>query len=307
MRYCYLLSILLLLLGCGQAEVKSEAKKAPGEITYQSAVFSNDKNSPQLNITLLLDLSDRIAPSKNAVNHYERDTALIGYFIDMFLNEIRVKGTHLAKGKFRVMFYPVPPVAEIGRIVHELDIDLAAMKEPVDKKNVFKNFRPQAMRNITALYSGAIKRDKWPGADIWGFFNKNTDLAIEPNPAYRNLLVIFSDGYLIEESVKFQDSNRYSYLTSSLLEKYKLRNNPQWQQRINELNFGLMTPPVNLSSLEVLFLEMNPLPNYQHEEDVLRTVLSKWFSEMKVKRSLVNATGFPEHTMKRIQRFLSGS
>jgi hypothetical protein len=305
MRSYYLFSILL-LLGCGQAEVKPEAEKAP-ETAYQSAAFTNDKNSPQLNITLLLDLSDRIAPVKNDVNHFQRDTTLIGYFIDMFLNEIRVKGLHMAKGKFRVMFYPVPGISDIGRIVHELDIDLAAMKEPVAKKDVFRNFRQKAMRNIADLYTGAIKRNKWPGADIWGFFKKNADLAVETNPAYRNLLVIFSDGYLIEEGVKYQDKNRYSYLTSSLLDKYKLRNNPQWQQRINEFNFGLMTPPVNLSALEVLFLEMNPLPNYQHEEDVLRSVLSKWFSEMKVKRSLVNATGFPEHTMKRIQRFLSGS
>lgn len=305
MRYYYLSSILL-LLGCGEADVQPNTERTAGP-TYQSAAFTNDKNAPQLNITLLLDLSDRIAPGKNDVNHYQRDTTLIGYFIDMFLNEIRVKGAYLAKGKFRVIFYPVPPIAEAGRIVHELDIDLAAMKEPAAKKEVFRNFRQKAMRNIAALYNGAIKKVKWPGADIWGFFKRNADLAIETNPVYRNLLVIFSDGYLIEEKVKFQDRNRYSYLTSSLLEKHNLRNNPRWQQRINELNFGLMAPTVNLSALEVLFLEMNPLPAYQHEEDVLRSVLSKWFSEMKVKRALVNATGFPEHTMKRIQRFLSGS
>ncbi|MDF2385393.1 hypothetical protein JMG10_28265 [Nostoc ellipsosporum NOK] len=303
MRYSYLLISLLMMFGCGQASVESAQEKLPA--ADQGPAFTADKKSPQLNITLLLDLSDRIDPAKNAALHYERDTALIGYFIDMFLNEIRVKGAYLAKGKFRVMFEPAPPISEVEKIVRELNVDLAAANGPAAKKEVYKTFRSKAMRHIATLYNAAIKNGKWPGADTWGFFKRGSDLTIDADPAYRNILVVFSDGYLVEKSQKFSDRNRYTYLTASLLQKYKLRDNPKWMQQIEQSDFGLLAPPVNLSTLEVLLLEMNPSKQYPHEEDILRYVLGKWFREMKVKRSLISMTDYPGNTVTRIQKFLN--
>lgn len=306
MRFYFFATLLLIAAGCGEADINEKTSRAIPEEDSHAVTFSTEKNTAQLNVTLLLDLSDRIDPKKNP-GHYQRDTALIGYIIDMFLNEIRVKGNYLAKGKFRVIFYPVPPVPEVGRIVHELDVNLAATKEPKLKRDFYRTFRAKALRNIAALYEGAIRSGKWPGADIWGFFKRNSDLAIDPDPGYRNMLVILSDGYLVDERVRFMEKNRYSYLTSSLLDKHKLRNNAGWKQRIETLDFGLIAPPVNLSKLEVLFLEMNPLSRYHQDEDILRYVLEKWFREMKVKRSLINQTGFPEHSIQRIRQFLAGT
>lgn len=97
---------------------------------------SKDK---QLNITFLLDLSDRIEPSKypNTPEHWQRDMAIVNDFVEIFKNEIHNKGNLGMKGKMRVLFSPAPKDESINEIAKALDVNTADMK-PAEKKKYIK-------------------------------------------------------------------------------------------------------------------------------------------------------------------------
>jgi hypothetical protein len=89
-----------------------------------------------------------------------------------------------------------------------------------------------------------------------------------------------------------------------LITKYQLRNNPNWEQRIDKLDFGLITKRNDLNNLEILVLEITPSPVYKDDEDIIKDVLSKWFKEMQVKRFALYNSDLPEYTKQRISDFM---
>ena len=76
-----LFAISMLLFSCGNNQQKENSKN-------NISVESDD--SKQLNITFLLDLSDRIEPSKypNTPEHWQRDIAVIDEFVEIFKKEM---------------------------------------------------------------------------------------------------------------------------------------------------------------------------------------------------------------------------
>ena len=54
-------------------------------------------------------------------------------------------------------------------------------------------------------------------------------------------------------------------------------------------------------------LEINPSKNAcPYEEDILNEVLSKWLSEMGIKKFEIYKTDIPQTTKKRIENFMKG-
>src|SRR4051812_4911464 len=102
MKYLSIIFILF-ILSCGQ-EKSSSSEQSTG--ISQNKVQSHT----QLNLTILLDLSDRINPQKNPdkPEHYEKDIALIKYLSEYFVKEMEAKGTYMAKGKMKIIFSPKP-------------------------------------------------------------------------------------------------------------------------------------------------------------------------------------------------------
>ena len=271
----------------------------------QKVLSEKDK---QLNITFLLDLSDRIEPSKypNSPEHYERDIADIGEFVSIFKNNMHSKGNIKMIGKMRVLFNPAPKDPAINQIAKKLDINTSAMK-PVDKKELYKTIQDDYAENLSAIYEKTLKTKDYIGSDIWRFFKNDVkDLAIDNNPIYRNILVVITDGYIYHEDTKFKEGNRMSYILPQTAKSLGLTKS-DWKEKIDKMDFGLIAPRKDLDNLEVLMLEINPSKNASpYEEDILSEVLSKWLSEMGVKKFEIYKTDIPQTTKKRIENFMKG-
>ena len=287
MRYLF---IALFLWSCGAAPHQETA----GNKTNAPAI------QKQLNLTILLDLSDRIDPVTNP-GHVERDSALISYLTSYFLGQMAAKGTYMSKGKMRLIFHPNPPDPNINMAAEKLNIDLSKM-DTKGKKTVYETLDKTVGENISRIYRITISQGKWPGSDIWRFFKNDVkDVAVDKDTSYRNILVVLTDGYLYHEDSKDKYGNRYACITPKLLDPYRSNN---WEEKMDKDDFGLISKRADLDQLEVLLLEVTPSPKFRNDEDVIRKVVDKWFGEMKVKKWKVLNSDLPENTKQRVEGFL---
>jgi hypothetical protein len=284
--------LFLILLGC-QSENSGSRNDDTGK-------------KPQLNITILLDLSDRISPSVHPVipEHSERDLDIIRTFAEYMTEDMKERGTFSANGTIKVIFSPYPKDPEINILAQKLNVDLQKMDNK-QKKYVYDNIVKTFPENAQKIYNTTIEDGNWIGSDIWRFFKNDVkDYCVSSDPNYRNILVILTDGYIYHPNSKDQLENKYAYILSNLFTKYNLRNNQNWEQEIDQKSFGLIASRSDLQDLEVLVLEVSPSADHKNDEDIIKKVLSNWFSEMNVKRFEIYNTDLPEYTKTRILRFL---
>jgi len=279
----------------------SETSSKPGETKETT------KTKSQINLSVLLDLSDRIDTKTNPgkPEHFEKDLEIIRYLDQYFAKEMEKNGAFMSKGKFRVLFSPKPNDPNINVLAQKMNVDLSKM-DVKQKKQVHDNIEKDFTNAAQQIYATTIQTNKWIGSDVWRFFKNDVkDYCIEQDPAYRNVLVIITDGYLYHPDSKDKVNNRYAYILPSLFEQYKLRKNQNWETEMEKQDFGLIAKRDDLENLEVLVLEVNPSANHKNDEDIIKKVLSKWFTEMNVKRFAIHNSDLPEYTKKRIDDFLS--
>ncbi len=282
-----ILPLFLLIMGCSQKDKKPI-----------------NKIEKQLNISILIDLSDRIDPktSPSSPSHYVRDISIVKTITKLFKETIKEQGAYKAKDKFQILFSPEPEDPNINTLAQKLKVNLSKL-ENKEKKKIYNNIDNDINTNLSQIYDTSIKAQKWIGSDIWRFFkNDISNYCIEKEP-YRNILVILTDGYIYHEASKDKEKNRYSYITADLFEKYKLRNNPEWKENIKRNDFGLITKRNDLKNLEVLILEITPSKGYQNDEDIIKEILRKWFQEMGVQKLGIYNTALPANSEKLISDF----
>lgn len=261
----------------------------------------------QLNITILLDLSDRIEPTKypSSPEHFERDIEVVNYFTELFKIDMEKKGAYMAKGKMKVIFSPRPNDSEINSIAAQLSIDLSKTNNTKEKKEIFDNVSLNFKENLSKIYNKTIETKGYIGSDIWRFFkNDVVDYCIEDNDNYRNILVLVTDGYLYHLNTLDQESNRTTYLLSRDIKEFGLRKS-DWRKKINSQDFGFITPRKDLNNLDVLVLEINPSEKFKNDEDVIKAYLSKWFNEMNVNSFKIYNSDLPEYTKSKIDKFIN--
>jgi len=282
--------LLFSLAGCGNGEKGAETEEEAEE--------------KQMNITLLLDLSDRIDPKKHPASpeHHERDKGAVSSVVSVFKAYMNKQGAYLAKSKIRVLINPLPKDRNINAIMEKMNIDLSEMKKPADKREAFKTMDSVFSENISKIYDLALQQKKYPGSDIWRFFKNDIDLVIEDDPSYRNILVVITDGYVFHEDSKIQEKNRTSWLTGPLIKRYGFRDSKNWRQKFDEGDYGFIATRKDLDNLEVLVLEVET--KHTGDEDIIKAYLSKWFDEMGVRKYEIYNSDLPTNTRKRIERFI---
>lgn len=264
-------------------------------------------NDKQLNISILLDLSDRIDTTKNQSmpQHYLKDIEIVKSFADYFIADMKKKGTFNSNGKIQVIFSPAPNDPNVNLFAQKLNVDCSTMSN-TQKKDVYDNLTHLFTDNVSKIYKQTLTDNKWPGCDLWRFFKNDVDMCIEDNKDYRNILVIVTDGYIYHEDTKQQENDRYSFILPELLVKYNLRNNANWEEQIKQSDFGLIAKRKDLANLEILVLEVSPTSNsYKTDEDILKVILTNWFSEMGVTRKAIFFSDLPGYTKKRISEFMT--
>lgn len=254
----------------------------------------------QLNISVLLDLSDRLIQPMQP-SQQERDLEIISGIERVLRDDMDKKGAYMSKGKLKILLAPPPSNPSINSIVRKLRTDLSAMDNQ-EKKKVYDQLDSLYYEGISLVYDLTMKEESWSGSDIWRFFKNDVrDLCIEKD--HRNVLVILTDGYIYHKNSTGRLGNRTEFVTAPLLRSEGFQNGSDWKKKFDEGDYGLKKIDHSLNDLEVLVLEVNPSSGHENDEDIIRAYWDKWFREMGVKDHAIYNTALPVDTKLRIQQF----
>lgn len=236
-----------------------------------------------INLTVFIDLSDRIDPTNHPLQ-ISRDTAIVSYLANWFKNQTVGKNILKTKNNFQVIFYPAPADDKVAALAKDLNCNIAEYKG-VEKRLHAENLANASTQTLSQVYQLVLQNPNWIGCDIWDFFSSRRVDSYCVKKDARNLLVILTDGYLLQLNNKQQKGQQTNYINNQLLA------NPQ---------FSLIANRQGLDNLEVMILEINPTnPTLKARmTEVLRT----WLTDMGVKEENIaieanDFAGIPEAVM----------
>lgn len=239
-----------------------------------------------LNISIYLDLSDRIKPDgTNKLSQKDKDIAIVEYLANHIKDRAVKMKVLPCKDRIKVFFYPQPADAKIALLSEDLELDLGET-QPKEKKQKLKTFTDDFKNNLEQIYSSTITTGNWIGSDIWGFFNKPIDnYCIKKG--YRNILVVLTDGYIYYAPDQRSNGSAHNFILPSTL---------------RDSNSSLMSSRKGLDDLEVLMLELNPTP--PTDQPKMEQVITDWLKEMGVQKCYVGETDVTSNTKMILQNFL---
>jgi hypothetical protein len=263
------------------SENKSDKNKL---IESVDSTFIKKNKETNLNISILLDLSDRIDTIKYnnpSMQFYKRDVGYLKSVAEAFTSEISYKKSRHLDDKIQLYFDPEPLNPKINDLSNHLKFHVTRDNGTLDYINEISTVYNSVGLEI---YEQALKDANHDnGSDTWGFFkNKVHDYCIDEN--YRNILVILTDGYIFYEDSNVNEGNMSSYITPKKIRNKKL-NASNWKAMIESNKHGFITLDQDLSNLEVLVLGVNPIKtnNNDYDYDVLKKYWSDWLYGMGLK------------------------
>lgn len=246
-----------------------------------NSTITKSPSSANLNISILLDLSDRIDTVKYSnlsMQFYKRDVAYLKSIAEAFTDEIKYKKSRQLDDKIQLYFDPEPLNPKINDLSDQLKFHITRDNGTLDYINSISSLYYSGGLEI---YQQALKDAKHDdGSDTWGFFkNKVRDYCIDEN--YRNILVILTDGYIFYEDSNLNEGNLSSYITPKKIRAKNL-NKANWKELMESNKHGFIPVDLDLSNLEVLVLGVNPSTknNNDYDYDVLKKYWSDWLYGM---------------------------
>ena len=266
-------------------------------VDCESHLMKRKENN--LNISILLDLSDRIdLPGQQA-----KDSFYILSIAKAFNNHVKDKKLGLLYDKMEVFFEPAPVDSKINELAEQLKVSYVkgvSKNEWVPKTHHRYESIPM---QIYGLARAVSKNKGYPGSDTWGFFKNHVkDYCIDS--CRRNILVILTDGYLYHESNKREDGSRTSYLTPQRLAQLNL-NRPDWEEQMEKQGLGFIPATDGLESLEVLVVGIqNQNSKHPYAQEILEAYWQEWLQKMGVARYKIKNADLPSHVEKVIFDFI---
>ncbi|KAA0129748.1 hypothetical protein FY557_03285 [Chryseobacterium sp. SN22] len=276
--------------------------KKGGEITEGDTTGTIvDPNN--INVSILIDLSDRIDPTTNpnvTMSYFQRDTEYIKAIEKGFLNHIKSKKIITYDDQMQVFFNPEPSEPKINDFTKELKVSF----DKNTSKDYFASVEKKYSEIPSYIYQSALKDGNYVGSDIWEFFkNKVKDYCIKDDK--RNILFILTDGYMYHENTKFAEENKTSYLTGKLIKSNNL-NTSDFKNTIEKNKYGFVKANDDLSNLEVVVLGINPEKGNPFEEAVIKEYWENWFKEMKIKSYQIKSADLPSNLEPIILKSIAG-
>ena len=224
----YKLSFIFLFFAC------AKEPSIPPEVKPIKTSKSSKKN---LNISILLDLSDRIDTIKNkniSMEFYKRDVGYLESIAEAFSNKIKYKKSRQLNDKIQLFFDPEPLNPQINNLSNELKIHVTKNNGTLEYIN---SVNDKYSSGASKIYKQALNDSKYIGSDIWGFFkNKVQDYCVDKE--YRNMLVIITDGYIFYEDSNFNEGNLSTYITPQKIRSKGLTK-ANWKEIIESKNTAL--------------------------------------------------------------------
>lgn len=287
----YLLLISVFFIQCENLEKPKAENSVP--------INNSAKN---LNVSILIDLSDRIDPEKNpnpTMEYFQRDTEYIKAIEKGFLDHIKSKKVIQLSDQIQVFFNPEPSDPKMNELTKELKVSFDKNTTKENISLIEKKYSDLPLQ----IYQSAIKDKKYVGSDIWEFFkNKVTDYCIKDD--HRNVLFILTDGYIYHKDSKFSEGQKTSYLTPELVKSLKLSSS-DFKAKIQDKNLGFVKANEDLENLEVIVLGINPAKGNPFEADVIKEYWENWFKEMKIKNYQIKSADLPSNIEPIILKALS--
>lgn len=295
----YILSVALIVFSCkidnNTSNVKNDEK---GSSSIEKKLIQKN-----LNLSFLLDLSDRINPEKypnQSMEYYLRDVAYIKSVSNAFISHLQTKKVREMNDKIQLYFDPSPQNQNINNLSDDLRFVIDRSNVSLDK---IDEISEAYAKKPLEIYELAIKDNHYVGSDTWRFFKtKVKDYCIEDN--FRNVLVILTDGYIFHKDSKIQEVNKTSYLIPQLIRRFKL-NDKDWQKKMEKQGYGFLPVVNDLSDLEILVLGIKPDNKNPYEEDIIMKYWKDWFNSMKVKKYEIKTSALPSNLDKIINEFIN--
>lgn len=293
----------LFLLFCCKNDIKDRTKTIEANISSTSISKCPkhilDQKENNLNISILLDLSDRIEKTKVR----QKDSAYLSSLSKSFVEHIKHKKLILLEDRMQLFFNPEPSDEKINEIAEKLE---AVFTKETSKTKITETL--SLYTNTPSELYDLAKHDAeslggYPGSDIWRFFKDNIkDYSIDE--CHRNILVILTDGYMFYDKTIMNEKNRTSYLTPKSLRKLQL-NKANWKDEMEKKDLGFIQANSGLHDLEVLVIgitshnDENP-----YTLDVIEAYWAKWFDEMGVKKYKIKKADISSSIEKVITNFV---
>ncbi|WP_343660680.1 hypothetical protein [Chryseobacterium sp.] len=264
-------------------------------------------DSNNINVSILIDLSDRIDPTVHpnpTMEYYQRDMEYIKAIEKGFLNHIKSKRIITYDDQMQVFFNPEPSDPKMNELTKELKVSF----NKDTQKSYFNSVDKKYSELPSSIYQSAIKDGKYIGSDIWEFFkNKVKDYCIKDDR--RNILFILTDGYMYHENTRFDEKKENSYKTSYLTTKLIKANNlttSGFKETIEKNGYGFVKANEDLKNLEVIVLGINPEKGNPFEEAVIKEYWENWFKEMKIKNYQIKSADLPSNLEPVILKAITG-
>lgn len=279
MRLFFILVLTTLIVACNNNTSNNNCqpvKKLPGE----------RKN---LNISIFLDLSDRISPKtfpKTSMEYWERDLGYISSISEAYYNHIRNKKLNFINDRIQLFCQPTDGIPKVDEIRRKLDKPFSKANADLDNIcSIIQDYQSETK----VLYEGVLslressvngRKNDYPGSDIYDFFkSKVKDYCVKEN--HRNILFILTDGYMFISGANIKNSeNKSTHILSSHLKDWGFNKN-NYKSKIENEGYAFQVPVTGLENLEVFVIGIRPENNW--ELDVLNTYWSNWLKEMGVK------------------------
>jgi hypothetical protein len=266
------ISIILISISCGRRDSKSK---------------ENEKSESQtfLNLTILLDLSDRIENEKHP-DQIKRDTLIIRNILACFADQVRLNGYIYSKDKIQLL---IAPQAGNNPITYNPNLDVEEVAKANKRvREVLPGLTNQFFNEAKEIYN---HKQLFNGADIWTFFRdfaekncikKSYSEKIDNNKItyqYKNCMIIITDGYLNFEP----DIQSLRVKNNSCMQIEYFRNDPNWEKNFDK--FKMMAfQGQDYDNLKILLLELNPFrPEINiNELSIIERYWNQWFIDMKI-------------------------
>lgn len=285
---------IVLLFSCSEGNNEKKVEKVDSKV----------KN---LNVSILLDLSDRIDTvlyANETMHFYKRDLGYIRSIARSFSSHLKTKRAFFIQDDIRVFIDPEPKSKKVNDVLQSLSFEFKRDTDGIIEK--LDSLENNYVELSSHLYNQALEDNVYPGSDIWNFFKKKvSDFCIKEDKD--NVVIIITDGYMFHEDSKYDESNRSSYLTSKNINAKGL-NVSTYKDIIEEKDFGFIATREDLKDLRVLVLGVNPSSSYSnpYEGDVIETYWENWLHEMGVQDAKIAEAYLPSEAEMIINNFLLG-
>lgn len=281
-----LVFILLFIIITAFSTVHNSKKIIVSSVTAAN-VASNDYN---LNISILLDLSDRISLTKSP-GAYKNDLGHISSIADAFVTHVRSKKIIMMNDQMQIYFEPTPSDSKINDVAQKLRIQLTKNNST---KQFIESIKPKYNKLSNELYNLALQNKQFIGSDIWGFVTtKSGNYCIKDQS--RNILIILTDGYMFHQNKKNIVGHKSTYITPALIKEFGLNKN-DYENKFRTGGYGFITKNKGqLAKLNILVVGIAPSKSNPYDEELINLYWSSWFKEMGIKNFKIISSDLPSN------------